>query len=88
MLLMFASGLSGAPRIAQGGKPSQGVTAIDPVMHQEAFDEGPHLVPAWIDLSQRQRNCSDVSGISRSSRSRSTLDTFSPRLTQAGLHLR
>jgi hypothetical protein len=43
-LTRIASGLSGAPRIAQGGKPSQRVTAIDPVMHQEAFDEGVHLV--------------------------------------------
>jgi hypothetical protein len=43
-LKRIASGLSGAPRIAQGGKPSQGVTAIDPIMHQEAFDEGEHLV--------------------------------------------
>jgi hypothetical protein len=41
---MVLSELSGAPRIAQGGKPSQGVTAIDPVMHQEAFDEGAHLI--------------------------------------------
>ena len=41
---MVLSGLSGAPRIAQGGKPSQGVTAIDPVMHQDAFDEGAHLI--------------------------------------------
>jgi hypothetical protein len=40
----FASGLSNTPRIAQGGKPPQGITAIDPVMHQEAFDEGAHLV--------------------------------------------
>jgi hypothetical protein len=40
----LASGLSGAPRIAQGRKPSQGVTAIDRVMHQEAFDEGAHLI--------------------------------------------
>jgi hypothetical protein len=38
------SGLSGAPRIAQGGKPPQGVTTIDPVVHQESFDEGAHLV--------------------------------------------
>jgi hypothetical protein len=36
---MALSGLSGAPRIAQGRKPSQGVTAIDRVMHQEALDE-------------------------------------------------
>jgi hypothetical protein len=43
-LKRIASGLSGAPRIAQSGKPSQRVTAIDPVMHQEAFDEGVHLV--------------------------------------------
>jgi hypothetical protein len=43
-LKRIASGLSGAPRIAQGGKPSQGVTAIDPVVQQEAFDEGEHLV--------------------------------------------
>jgi hypothetical protein len=41
---LFASGLSDTPRIAQGGKPSQGVTAINPVMHQEAFDECAHLV--------------------------------------------
>jgi hypothetical protein len=40
----FASGLSGAPRITQGGKPPQGVAAINPVMHQEASDEGVHLV--------------------------------------------
>jgi hypothetical protein len=43
-LKRIASGLSGAPRIAQGGKPSQGVTAIDSVMQQKAFDEGVHLV--------------------------------------------
>jgi hypothetical protein len=39
----FASGLSGAPRITQGGKPPQGVAAINPVMHQEASEEGVHL---------------------------------------------
>ena len=38
------SGLSGARRIAQGRNPSQRVTAIDPVVHQESFDEGTHLV--------------------------------------------
>jgi hypothetical protein len=38
---MEALGLSGVPRIAQGGKP----TAIDSVIHQEAFDESAHLVP-------------------------------------------
>jgi hypothetical protein len=40
----FASGLSGSPRITQGWKPSQGVAAINPVMHQEASEEGVHLV--------------------------------------------
>jgi hypothetical protein len=39
----FASGLSGAPRITEGGKPPQGVAAINPVMHQEASEEGVHL---------------------------------------------
>jgi hypothetical protein len=39
----FALGLSGAPRIAQGGKPPQGVAAINPIMHQEASEEGVHL---------------------------------------------
>jgi hypothetical protein len=37
------SGLSRAPRITQGGKPPQGVAAINPVMHQEASEEGVHL---------------------------------------------
>ena len=40
----FASGLSDTPRIAQGGKPSQRVTTIDAVVHQQAFDEGVHRV--------------------------------------------
>jgi hypothetical protein len=43
----FASELSDTPRIAQGGKPPQGVTAIDPVMHQEA------LMKARIRFSAR-----------------------------------
>jgi hypothetical protein len=43
-LKRIESGLSGTPRIAQGGKPSQGVTTIDSVMQQEAFHEGEHLV--------------------------------------------
>jgi hypothetical protein len=41
---MVLSGLSGAPRVAHGGKPSQRVTATDSVMHQEALDEGSHLI--------------------------------------------
>jgi hypothetical protein len=40
---MVALGLSGAPRITQGGKPPQRVAAINPVMHQEASEEGVHL---------------------------------------------
>jgi hypothetical protein len=36
-----ASGLSGAPRITQGGKPPR-VAGINPVMHQEASQEGVH----------------------------------------------
>ena len=39
----FALGLSGAPRITQGGKPPQGVAAINPIMHQEASEEGVQL---------------------------------------------
>jgi hypothetical protein len=38
------SRLSDAPRIAHGGNPSQGIAAINPVMHQEPFDEGAHLI--------------------------------------------
>ena len=41
------------PRIAQGGKPPQRIAAIDPVMHQEAFDEGAHLVLRVPFPSQR-----------------------------------
>jgi hypothetical protein len=41
--VMRVSGAGSAPRIAQGGKPSQRVTAINPVMHQEASEEGVHL---------------------------------------------
>jgi hypothetical protein len=40
---MFASGLGGAPRVTQGRKPPQGVAAINPVIHEEASDEGAHL---------------------------------------------
>jgi hypothetical protein len=36
----FASGLSGAPRITQGRKQPRRVAAINPIMHQEASDEG------------------------------------------------
>jgi hypothetical protein len=35
--------LSGAPRIAQRGQSPRGVAAINPIMHQEASEEGVHL---------------------------------------------
>ena len=39
----LVSRAGGAPCIAQGGEPPQGVAAINPVMHQEASEEGVHL---------------------------------------------
>jgi hypothetical protein len=39
------SGAGGAPCVAQGGQQPQGVAAINPVMHQEASEEGAHLRP-------------------------------------------
>ena len=39
----FALRAGSAPCIAQGGEPPQGVAAIDPIVHQEAFEEGVHL---------------------------------------------
>src|SRR5580692_4719582 len=51
----FASGLSGAPCIAQGGKPPQGVATINPIMHQKASEEGVHLYSPASSLKTLKR---------------------------------
>jgi hypothetical protein len=49
------SGAGGAPCIAQGGQQPQGVAPINPVMHQEASEEGAHLCSPRECLSGRCR---------------------------------
>jgi hypothetical protein len=49
--------LSGAPRIAQRGQPPQGVAAIDPVMHQEASEEGVHLCAPGRRETGKRSSC-------------------------------
>jgi len=66
----FASGAGSAPCIAQGGQQSQGVAAINPVMHQEASEEGAHLRPPRE--SQGHPSATPMAAVSSESRPQST----------------